>query len=655
MIPTIAATAGPIAAQGTVAPTNPDRPAWILGPEGFLRHYLAQQGAAYGALLALVVAASMCAVGVQYGLKLLVDAMIPDGTAREVAEVSGALAFFIALIAAESLLWRLSGWLSCRATIRSGIDIRLDLFSYLSGHSLRFFNEQRSGALGHRVTDMAGSFGSLSNRMVWDVAPPVIAFIGAVTIFAAFDWRMTIVLVVFFVGVTATLMVVGRHGRIWHRAYAREAGHASGDLIDVLTNIWSVKAFSARGRERDRLADRFDTEAVAHRSSWMFVERVKACHDLALVAMAGGTLYWAITLWSAGRISAGGVVLVSGLTFRILYGSRDLAMALVDMEQQLGKIAETLALFDEPRAVNDLPDARTRPPAHAALRFEGVSFGYSDDRPVLHDLTLEIPSGQRVGIVGASGAGKSTVLQLVQRLYDVGSGRILIGGIAVDTLAQDTLRDLIAVVPQEINLFHRSIIENIRFGRPDATDAEVFAAAAAARCDAFIRDLPNGYDELVGERGTRLSGGQRQRIGIARAFLKDAPIVILDEATSALDTASEREVQVAIDELMAGRTVLAVAHRLSTLAGFDRILVVDAGRVVEDGAPQDLRRRGGTFDAMWRLQVAGLTTDGETRALAEHRDPQPPRRHLATNTLGIGPKAGLWVRWKGRRVSERRT
>lgn len=629
-----------------------DRPVWIDSPERFLRHYLARQWPAYATLATVVIAASLCAVGVQYGMKMLVDAMVPNGAARSVARVAGPLLAFVALIGAESLLWRTSAWLGCRATITSGIEIRLDLFHYLSGHSLRFFNEQRSGALGHRVTDMAGSFGALSNRMMWDVAPPLIAFIGAIFIFASIDWRMTLAMAVFFVGVTGALMVVGRRGRDRHQAYAREAGHASGELIDVLGNIWSVKAFSARAREKARLAERFGVEAAAQRTSWVFVERVKACHDIALVAMAGGTLWWAVTLWSAGRISAGAVVLVSGLTFRILYGSRDLAMALVDMEQQLGRIAETLELFDEPRAVLDPPNARTAPPAHALIRFEHVGFGYAEGRPVLHDLDLEIPVGQKVGIVGASGAGKSTILQLVQRLYDTEQGRILIGGVAIDAMAQDALRDLIAVVPQEITLFHRSVMENIRFGRIDATDAEVFAAARAARCDAFIRDLPHGYDELVGERGTRLSGGQRQRIGIARAFLKNAPIVILDEATSALDTASEREVQRAIDELMDGRTVLAVAHRLSTLAHFDRILVVENGRVVEDGHPHELRRRGGAFDTMWRLQVAGLTTDAEARAMGEGH--VPPRRHTGMgNILGITPKP-LWARWKTRRVAERR-
>ena len=220
-----------------------------------------------------------------------------------------------------------------------------------------------------------------------------------------------------------------------------------------------------------------------------------------------------------------------------------------------------------------------------------------------------IPAGQKIGIVGPSGAGKSTMVHLLQRLYDVQKGRILIDGQPLTEVTQDSLREALAVVPQEISLFHRSLMENIRFARPDATDEEVFAAARAACCDGFIRALPQGYDTIVGERGMKLSGGQRQRVGIARAFLKDAPIIVFDEATSALDTESEMEIQRSLVRLMRDRTVMAVAHRLSTLAAFDRIVVMRAGRIVEDGTATELRRRGGLFDRMWRLQAEGLSLD----------------------------------------------
>ncbi|MEA2838983.1 MAG: ATP-binding cassette, subfamily bacterial [Methylobacteriaceae bacterium] len=242
-----------------------------------------------------------------------------------------------------------------------------------------------------------------------------------------------------------------------------------------------------------------------------------------------------------------------------------------------------------------------------AITFDNVSFAYHGRGDVIHRVNLHIPAGQKVGIVGASGAGKSTLVHLIQRLHDVQAGSISIDGQNIAEVTQDKLRGALAVVPQEISLLHRSVMENIRFARPDARDEEVFAAASAAACD-FIAQLPQGYSTVVGERGIRLSGGQRQRVGIARAFLKNAPIIIFDEATSALDTDSEIRILDALVRVMAERTVISVAHRLSTLKNFDRIIVLDGGEIVEDGSIVELRRRRGVFESMWRAQVDGLAS-----------------------------------------------
>jgi ATP-binding cassette subfamily B protein len=321
------------------------------------------------------------------------------------------------------------------------------------------------------------------------------------------------------------------------------------------------------------------------------------------VLMAGGMLTWAILLWRQGSVTTGDVVIVSALTFRILHGSRDLALALVGTAQQFGVINECLNVIAQPHEVKD-PEHNGK--LHAALgniRFENVDYTYPDGRQVFRNFNLDIPAGQKIGLVGPSGAGKSTLISLIQRLDDVQAGRILIDSQPITEVTQDSLRARIAVVPQDIALFHRSVLENIRYGRPEATDKDVYKAARDAYCDDFIRELPQGYDTIVGERGVRLSGGQRQRLGIARAFLKNAPILILDEATSALDTQSEREIQMALAELMRGRTVVAIAHRLSTVASFDRIVVLVDGRIAEDGPPSILREEGGVFGDLWRLQM----------------------------------------------------
>ena len=577
------------------------QPAALRGTTAFIGHYLRSRPTLFLGLLLVVVGAAACGVGVQYGMKLMIDAMTAP-TGRRLA-VEAALAVFIGLVGLEAVLWRISGWLGSRATIAAGVDIKLDLFRHLAGHSLRFFQERLSGSLGHRVTSTAGAFGTIINKLVWEIAPPCVSFVGALVLFAGLDATMSAALAGFVALTTASLVAFGLQGRRHHRTYAHRSSQSGGELMDVINNMLAVKAFSARDRERARLAETFGEEAQAHSRSWMFNEKIRVANDAALVIMAAATLLWAAHLWQVGKITPGDVVLVSTLTFRLLHGSRDLAMSLIDMGQQYSFIGETLRLVGEPHALVDPATPRRAPVARGALAFEKVSFGYRPETPILRNLNLRIPAGQKVGLVGASGAGKSTLTQLVQRLYDVNSGRILVDGEPVQGFSQDELRDRIAVVPQEVSLFHRSVMENIRFGRPDASDQEVFAAARAAHCGDFIAGLPEGYDTVVGDRGAKLSGGQRQRIGIARAFLKDAPILILDEATSALDADSEAAVQMALGELMEGRTVLAVAHRLATLSDMDRILVLCDGEVVEDGSPFELQRRGGAFARLWRMQT----------------------------------------------------
>ena len=599
-----------------VAPVPPRLTA--AGP--FLRHHLGRRGGRYALLLGLVVAAAACAVGVQYGVKLLVDAMTAQDRARA-PSVWAPLALFMGLIAVENLCWRLAGWHGFRTIVATAADLRLDLFAYLAGHPVRYFADHFSGALGNRITATGTSFVTLGTTVTWAVVPPLVDFLGALVLFAGLDRRMAGALAVFALAVAAGLLWYGRRGRPAHEAFAREAGAVGGELVDALGNIWAVKAFSARRRERERLAAKLAGEAAAHGRSLLFLERLRALHDVTLWLLAGAMLVWAIQLWQAGRITPGEVVLVSALTFRILHGSREMALALINSTQHLNQIAETLRLIGRPRAVADRPQAVPFRPLGGSIAFQRVSFGYQHGGRVLDDFSLQIPPGQKVGIVGPSGAGKSTLLHLLQRLEDVAGGRVLVDGQDVAAVAQDSLRAAIAVVPQEISLFHRSLLENIRYGRPEADAAEVMAAARAAHCHDFILSLPQGYATLVGERGVKLSGGQRQRIGLARAILKDAPIVLLDEATSALDTGSEIEIRHALASLTRGRTVLAVAHRLSTVAEFDRVVVLERGRVVEDGHPGELRRRGGAFDRLWRLQAEGLDAGGGRTAA-----PRPPRR-----------------------------
>ncbi|APQ10065.1 ABC transporter [Pseudomonas oryzihabitans] len=577
------------------------RAEWPL-PErvgAFLWRYVRLRPWHFGGLLLLVIGAATCAVAVQYGMKLLVDAMADPG---QRAQVWSPFWLFISLIVLENLFWRCGGWLGCRTVVASCADMRVDLFRYLTGHPMHYFAQHFAGALGNRVSATGTAAGAIYGGLAWKIMPPCVDFIGAVVVLCTVDLRMAAALVAFVVIVALVITTFGIRGRARHQRFAAQSARVSGELVDLVQNVWTIKAFSAREREVQRFAQAVGVEARAQRRSWMHLEKARVLHDTCLSLMAGGMLAWAIALWTRGGITAGDVVMVSALTFRILHGSRDLALALVDTTQQLGAIGETLRILIQPHAQSDVE--RPLVQARGALRFEGVHYRYPDGRQVFQGLSLQVPAGQKVGLVGPSGAGKSTLIGLLQRLDDVQQGQIRIDGEDIRSVSQDSLRQRIAVVPQETALFNRSIRENIRYGRPEASDAEVEEAAQHAYCDDFIRQLPQGYDTPVGERGVLLSGGQRQRLGIARAFLKGAPILILDEATSALDSHSETVIQRALLELMEGRTVLAVAHRLSTLSGFDRILVLEQGAIVEDGPPQQLREEDGRFAALWELQAA---------------------------------------------------
>ena len=569
-------------------------------PVAFLWYYVKRRPILHATAVASVLGAASFACVAQFGLKLIVDAMAAGP--QHIAKAWWALVIFAVLLAAESALWRIGAWLGYRAILVDKAEAKLDLFNHLSGHCSRYFADRLGGALANRISATGDSVQQVFSLILFNLAPVCADFCAAMVMLSMVGWHLGAALAVFVVLAGCALARAGHRGTSRHRFHADRAAEVGGELVDVLSNIWVVKAFSARSRERGRFERLLETEKTAHRESLMYIERTRALHDVGLWLMAGGMLAWTLHLWSKGQVSPGDVVLTISISFRILHGSRDFAFALVNATQFIARIAESLHVIGEEHGIVDEPGARQLIHLGGSIEFENVDFSYPGGRGVFHGLDLRIQPGQRVGLVGPSGAGKTTLIGLVQRLADVDGGRVLIDDQDIRAMTQDSLRAVIAVVPQDISLFHRSVMENIRYARPEATNDEIFAAAKAARCDDFIHALPEGYGTIVGERGTKLSGGQRQRIGIARALLKNAPIVVLDEATSSLDSASEIEIQRALEVLMQDRTVLAIAHRLSTVSKFDRVVVLQHGRIVEDGPPAELRRRHGPFDRMCRLQ-----------------------------------------------------
>ena len=351
-----------------------------------------------------------------------------------------------------------------------------------------------------------------------------------------------------------------------------------------------MRAFGAAGREQARLSRRIANEMSAQRKSLRSLERLRLFHAVSVFVVTAGVLAWAM-LWRAGSTTTGDVVLTTTLGITLLGSSRDLAMAMVDLLQHFAKLGEAVKELRLPHEMVDTPDAKPLINLGGSVIFDKVWFSYPDGERVLQDFDLRIPPGQTVGLVGRSGAGKSTILALLQRLYDPTAGRVLIDGQDIAHVTQESLRRSIAVVHQDISLLHRSVLENLRYGRPDATDEEVYQATEAAHCTEFIRRLPQGFQTIVGERDLKLSGGQRQRIAIARAFLSGAPIILLDEATSALDTEVEQAIQERIDAAHRGahsdRRRASAVH----LDTFDRIIVLEWGRIIEDGSSAELLRK----------------------------------------------------------------
>ncbi len=575
------------------------------GAGRFLLHYVSRRSGSHLVVLGSVLAAVACAVGSQYAVKRLVDTL-SAGSPSSFA-LWGAVGILLGLVAGDNLLWRLAGWVSTYAFVGVGGDIRLDLFNHLSGHGTRYFVERFPGALAGRITTAATAAWTIESWLAWNTIPPGVAVLASIAVLGVVNWKLTVALLVVVVVLSAIISKLAAGGRHLHQAFAGQAASVSGDLTDIVANMGLVRAFGAAAREQQRLSRQIETEMEAQRASLRSLERLRLFHAFIVFGVTSGVLVWSVELWGRGQISIGDVVLTTTLGFTVLHASRDFAMALVDLTQQFFKLGEALQVLGLPHEMQDAPAAKPLHVTGGAVAFRNVSFSYPNGRPVLRRFNMEVPRGQKVGLVGRSGAGKSTILALLQRHYDPDAGQVLIDGQDISQVTQESLRDSIAVVQQDISLFHRSLLENLRYGRPEASDAEVYRAVEAAHCAEFIDRLPEGYHTLVGERGVKLSGGQRQRLAIARAFLRDAPIVLLDEATSSLDTESEQAIQEALRRLFKGRTVIAIAHRLSTLDAFDRIVVLDHGRIVEDGSPAQLRRTSGIYS---RLYAGQFTAQG---------------------------------------------
>jgi ATP-binding cassette subfamily B protein len=574
-------------------------------PFAFVLRYLRQRLASHIVILLAVTAAVACSVGTQYGVKFLVDGLAA-GPSHD-GGVWLAFVFLVTLIAADNFLWRVASWVASFTFVGVTGDLRRDIFRHLTGHAPSYFSDRLPGMLTSRITATSNAVFTVENMFVWNVMPPCIATVAAIALIGTVSLPMAAGLIVVAGAVVVAMFHMAAAGKPLHDDFADKAAAVDGEMVDVINNMPLVRAFCGLGYEHDRFDATVNRELNARGASLRYLERLRLTHAAITVVLTVALLAWAVMLWQHGSASTGDVVLVCTLGLSILHATRDLAVALVDVTQHVARLSEATATLLVPHELRDHPKAEPLVRAGAAIVFNNVSFRYPGGVQVFDKFTLRINAGQRVGLVGQSGGGKSSLFVLLQRFYDVNQGHIAVDGQNISRVTQQSLREAISVVPQDISLFHRSIMENIRYGRPTATDDEVLRAAIAARCD-FVETLPEGLATMVGDRGVKLSGGQRQRIAIARAFLKDAPILLLDEATAALDSESEEAIREALGRLMRGRTVIAIAHRLATLRHFDRVVMLQGGKIIEDGPPDHLMQGQGPYRELVAREMSRLAT-----------------------------------------------
>jgi ATP-binding cassette subfamily B protein len=572
-------------------------------PFAFVLRYLKQRPASHLIILLSVIAAVACSVGTQYGVKYLVDGL-SAGPSQD-NRVWLAFAFLVTLIAADNFLWRIASWTASFTFVGVTGDLRRDIFRHLTGHSPNYFSDRLPGMLTSRITATSNAVFTVENMFVWNVLPPCIATFAAIMLIGTVSVPMAAGLTVVAGIVVVAMFKLAAAGKPLHDDFADKAAAVDGEMVDVINNMPLVRAFCGLGYEHDRFDATVNRELNARGRSLRYLEKLRLTHAVVTVVLTIGLLAWAIRLWQAGGASTGDVVLVCTLGLSILSATRDLAVALVDVTQHVARLTEAIATLLVPHDLSDHPEAEPLVRSGAAIAFNNISFKYPGGLQVFDHFTLRLHAGQRVGLVGQSGGGKSSLFVLLQRFYDVEKGSITIDGQDIARVTQQSLREAISVVPQDISLFHRSIMENIRYGRPSASDDEVLRAAIAARCD-FVETMPEGLHTMVGDRGIKLSGGQRQRIAIARAFLKDAPILLLDEATAALDSESEEAIREALSRLMRGRTVIAIAHRLATLRNFDRVVMLQGGKIIEDGKPDSLMQGTGPYRELVTQEMSRL-------------------------------------------------
>ncbi len=541
------------------------------------------------------------------------------------ARERGTLILLAVLLAASPLLVTVQTALKYQ-TLFGNFPMRLrwNFHRMMLAQSMSFYQDEFAGRVAAKVMQTALGVRDVVTTITDILVFVVIYFVTMIAVVGAFDlWLLGPFLAWLALYALALRWFVPRLGKVGAlQADARSL--MTGRITDAYTNISTVKLFSHARREASyarQAMQEFISTAYQQGRFITGIEIVNHVLSMGLIMSTGGVTLW---LWTQGRVGPGAVAAATAMALRLNGISHWIMWELASLFENIGTVTDGMNTLSRPHTIVDAPDARELAVPRGEVKFDDVGFAYGGKRQVIEHFSLTIRPGEKIGLVGRSGAGKSTLVNLLLRFYDVESGRLLIDGQDVSKVTQNSLRAHVGMVTQDTSLLHRSVRDNILYGRPDATDAEMIAAAGRAEASEFIAALADakgrkGFDAHVGERGVKLSGGQRQRIAIARVMLKDAPILLLDEATSALDSEVEAAIQASLYSLMQGKTVIAIAHRLSTIAAMDRLVVLDKGRIVEEGDHRSLLARGGLYARLWAHQSGGF--------LGEETDPEaPPQR-----------------------------
>lgn len=505
------------------------------------------------------------------------------------------------------LCYRFSGIILAKALPKFEADIRSSMFNYVQRHSYSYFSNHFAGTIANKISDMPQSCTRILQSVIQLFNPVIFALIISIFLFSRINLYFACILIVWIILHIGVSLFFARKCSNLSNVHAEARSELSGKNVDSLSNNNNVRLFARFNYETKYFQKYQDEEQAKHHDSLWYIEKMKIGMSIFSflgtgIAMNGYMLY----SWQQGYLTTGEVVYIFNTTWNVVMMAWFASLELPGLYREIGICTQALSIIQDPHDVVDAPDAKPLKITKGVIKFENVTFHYRPNQNIFENKNIIINAGEKVGLVGFSGSGKTTFAHLILRYFDVEKGRILIDDQDISLVTQDSLRSQIAFIPQDASLFHRTLIENIRYGCLEATDDDVVEAARQAHCDEFIERLSDGFHTMVGERGLKLSGGQRQRIAIARAMLKNSPILILDEATSALDSITERLIQDSLQHLMQGRTTIVIAHRLSTLSGMDRILVFEEGRIIEEGSHDELLADQGHYAAMWGMQAGGF-------------------------------------------------